>query len=137
MVYELTHSRADLEMTRRELKEVNHAVFKAHEERLVLQNALAEASEAFSKEIRDSKRLADNTIAKYVADGKRLRVKLASKVPTKCSTGSDSRQELDGRAELHGETATALVGIAQDADAHVRALQETVRILQRSNVENE
>lgn len=43
---------------------------------------------------------------------------------------ADGRCEFDGRAELHEADAKRIIGITQAADAHVRALQRTIKEIQ-------
>ncbi len=69
----------------------------------------------------------DRMLADLRDNNKRLSVRI------KTLTGQpkgDGRCEFDGRAELHEATAKDIIGVTQRADAHVRALQNTIKEMQ-------
>lgn len=90
------------------------------------QGKLNDISTDYQKQLRDSERSAADAVTRITANGTRLRVKLNA-------TSAQLREcglLADGKAELHRETSEALIRITQDADAHVEALQGTIRTLQ-------
>ena len=134
MLNQWSEAKTDLELTRRELKEVQHAIVKTERKRLVLQNALQTTSQAFAEELLRSKDIAADVVDKHLADNKRLRVRLSA-ANTQCAGTGSGGQLTNDRAEIHRETAEALVSITTDADSTVRALQETIRHLQSKTEE--
>ncbi|APU03067.1 Rz-like spanin [Pectobacterium phage PP81] len=93
----------------------------------ITQEALNEVSKGYQEDIAASKADADRIISGLRSDNKRLSVKIKSTTGTQ---SSDGRCIFDGRAELHESTASNLIGVTLRADAHVKALQDTVRALQ-------
>lgn len=93
-------------------------------ERDDIQAKLNETAKAWAEDQARSKSIASGTVDRLTQSDVRLRVKLAD--ATIEAVQGYNRGVTDGRAELHRETAEALIGITQDADRHVKALQESL-----------
>lgn len=100
---------------------------KFNEEREKAQKDLDAISADWRKQLADLKKDTGSTIAGLRSNGVRLSVALAD-AKVRCVTG-DGRPLADGRAELRGDFAEALVGEAKRADATVRALQGAIKKL--------
>lgn len=94
-------------------------------ERDDIQAKLNETAKAWAEDQARSKGIASGTVDRLTQSGVRLRVKLAD--ATIEAVQGYNRGVTDGRAELHRETSEALIGITQDADRHVKALQESLK----------
>lgn len=90
-----------------------------------VQSKLDGIAKRHAEDAQRSESLAAGTVAELRDRGIRLSVKLAN--TKREAVEAYNRGLTDGRAELHPETAEALVRITQDADRHVKALQETLR----------
>lgn len=101
---------------------------KLEESRNAQTASLALVSGSWQKALKGSQESAARTIADLRDRGIGLRVQLAD-ATVRCTTG-DGRPLADGTAELRSDTAQFLVEQAQRADAQVKGLQATVRILQ-------
>ena len=127
---------ADLVSTKQELTEVREYHVYAEHRRIALQQLLQDRTEEYQKEIKANANAAANVIAKHTADNKRLLVKLAQADRREASTrASSDRPVVDDRAELHPETSEALIGITLDADSKVKALQDVIKLLNKSQGE--
>ncbi|BBA26463.1 Rz-like spanin [Pectobacterium phage PPWS4] len=93
----------------------------------ITQEALNEISKGYQEDIAASKADADRLVNGLRESNKRLSIRIKSTTGTQ---SSDGRCIFDGRAELHESTASSLIGVTLRADAHVKALQDTVRALQ-------
>lgn len=69
----------------------------------------------------------DRIISDLRSDNKRLRVR----IKTTGSTQGISRCESDGRAELDDRDAKRILAVTQKGDAWIKALQDTIRELQK------
>lgn len=94
-------------------------------ERDDIQAKLNETAKGWAEDQARSKSIASGTVDRLTQSDVRLRVKLAD--ATVEAVQGYNRGKSDGRAELHRETAEALIGITQDADRHVKALQESLK----------
>lgn len=94
-------------------------------ERDAIQQKLNESAQKWAEDQKRSESLAASTVDSLTESGIRLRVKLAD--ATIEATQGYNRGVTDGRAELHRETAEGLVRVAQDADRHVKALQDALK----------
>lgn len=125
--YSTGYDKADLKW-----KEVVHNEYVTKEQaNKRTQSALNEVSKGYQEDLASNEANAAGVIDGLNASNKRLRVKLASTGTTE----GDRRCFPDGKAELHRETSEALIRITLDADAHVKALQDTVRALQGKEVQ--
>lgn len=97
-------------------------------ERETTQKALADVSKNWQAYLKDSQGAAGRTLADLRSRNIGLSVALADST-VRCVTGS-GRPLADGRAELREDVSEFLVGQAQRADAQVKGLQETVKVLQ-------
>lgn len=70
-------------------------------------------------------------VAGHVADGKRLRLKLAQSGSGR--TDLQSGCSPDGRADIDRGDVERILAVSQKGDAWIKALQETVRILSNEN----
>ncbi|AWH14585.1 endopeptidase [Pseudomonas phage 22PfluR64PP] len=94
-------------------------------ERDEIQAKLNSTAKAWAEDQARSKSIASGTVDRLAQSDVRLRVKLAD--ATIEAVQGYNRGKSDGRAELHRETSEALIGITQDADRHVKALQESLK----------
>lgn len=94
-------------------------------ERDDIQAKLNETAKGWAEDQARSKSIASGTVDRLTQSDVRLRVKLAD--ATIEAVQGYNRGVTDGRAELHRETSEALIGITQDADRHVKALQESLK----------
>ena len=123
-------AKAELKQTQQELTEVREHYDSLEQQRVVLQQALQTTAEFYQKELKANADSAANVVAEYAADNKRLSVRLKQATTSTASTGTCSdRPVLNDRAELHSETSESLIRITKDADAHVQALQDTIKLL--------
>lgn len=95
------------------------------------QQAISDISYAYQLELNSINDKAKRDIASLNADGKRLRVK----VKQLSKEGAELRGRCfpDGYAELDSQYAESLIEITNRGDAWIKALQETVRVLQSEN----
>lgn len=100
-------------------------------ERDDLQAQLNESARKWAEEKQRSEGNAARIVDGLRSDGIRLSVKLAD--ATVASVEAHNRGLSDGRAELHQETAEALIGLTTEADATVAALQEQLLILTKGD----
>lgn len=95
------------------------------------QQAISAISYAYQLELDSINAKAKSDIASLSADGKRLRIKVKQL--------SDERAELrgrcfpDGYTEIDSGTAERIIAITNKGDAWIKALQDTVRVLQSEN----
>lgn len=94
-------------------------------ERDDIQAKLNETARKWAEDQKRSQSAATITVDRLTESGVRLRVKLAD--ATVEAVQGYNRGKSDGRAELHRETSEALIGITQDADRHVKALQDSLK----------
>lgn len=94
-------------------------------ERDAIQEKLNETAKAWAEDQKRSKGAASSTVDRLTESNVRLSVKLAD--ATIAEVQAHNRGLADGRAELHRETAEALIGITQDADRQVKALQDSLK----------
>lgn len=94
-------------------------------ERDDIQAKLNETARKWAEDKAWTESAASSTVDRLTESGVRLRVKLAD--ATVEAVQGYNRGLTDGRAELHRETAEALIGITQDADRHVKALQDSLK----------
>lgn len=135
----LGDTKAELKHTQRELTEVREQHANLEQQRVVLQRALQTTAEFYQKELKTNADSAANVVAEHIAANKRLSVRLkqaASSSATSAGTCS-YRPVTNDRAELHPETATSLIRITKDADAQVKALQDTVKLLTTTKQQQE
>lgn len=125
---------AELKKKQQELTEVREHYESLEQQRAVLQQALQTTAEFYQKELKANADSAADVVAKYAADNKRLSVRLKQATASTASAGTCSdRPVLNDRAELHPETSESLIRITKDADAHVKALQDTVKLLTKES----
>lgn len=129
----LGDTKAELKHTQQELKEVREHYVDLEQQRVVLQQALQTTAEFYQKELKANTDSAANVVAEHIAANKWLSVRLKQQQQATESTASagtcSDRPVSNDRAELHPETATSLIRITKDADAHVQALQYTIKLL--------
>lgn len=101
--------------------------------RVQTQAALDEISAKYQADLEGLEGSTDRIIADLRSDNKRLRVKVK---PTSVPAGPDGRCIVDGSVELHEATARSLISITQKADLKEKALQDTIRKLQRKGGEH-
>lgn len=128
LVYAKGRSDENIQWVAKTQSEQLQAQAKQEAEREQYTKALAAQSKEWQDYNASSQESARRVVADLRSRGIGLSVELAD-AKVRCVTG-DGRPLADGRAELREETSTALVRIARDADAQVRALQGTVKTLQ-------
>lgn len=94
-------------------------------ERDDIQAKLNKTARAWAEDQKRSQSSASSTVDRLTESNVRLSVKLAD--ATVEAVQGYNRGVSNGRAELHRETSEALIGITQDADRHVKALQESLK----------
>lgn len=134
LVDSLVHNRADLRVTQQELKEVQNAHTELTAKRQALQQELRVSTQVYLEALKINEDTAADTISKHLSDNKRLRVRLSDS-RAECSGSSSVGSDAYVRADIHRETAEALIRITQDADSHVKALQDTVKLLTKPHKE--
>lgn len=105
--------------------EQSSEVIRIQGERDEIQSKLDATAKAWAEDQARSKGTASGTVDRLLESNVRLSVKLAD--ATVAEVQAHNRGLADGRAELHRETAEALIGITQDADRQVKALQESLK----------
>lgn len=125
----LSDTRGDLKTSQKALQEVTANYEYTKQQREDLQTAIQQTAQFYIKELQDNELRANDIISEHIANAKRLSVKLAATANGSPTDSNCIGLSLDGRAELHRETAESLVGITLDADAKVRALQDVIKQL--------
>lgn len=105
--------------------EYSSELLRIQGERDDIQAKLNETARKWAEDQKGSKSAASSTVDRLTQSNVRLSVKLAD--ATVEAVQGYNRGKSDGRAELHRETSEALIGITQDADRHVKALQESLK----------
>lgn len=92
-----------------------------------IQKAVSEVSSRYQEELDEIQGSTDRMLDDLRINNKRLSVRIKNST----SGAEGSRGCLpNGRAELHESDAKAIIGVTKAADAHIKALQGTVRALQ-------
>lgn len=91
------------------------------------QRAVNEVSRRYQEELAALEGSTDRIIDELRGDNKRLRIRIKN---TRSAQGV-SRCESDGRAELDDRDAKRILAVTQKGDAWIRALQDTIRELQK------
>lgn len=92
------------------------------------QRAIDEISAKYQEDIAALEGSTDRIISDLHNDNKRLRVRI--KTPTRSAQG-ECRCVSDGRAELDDRDAKRILAVTQRGDAWIKALQDTIRELQK------
>lgn len=101
--------------------------------RVETQKAIDAVSAKYQADLEGLEGSTDRIIADLRSDNKWLRVRVK---PTSVPAGPDGRCLVDGSVELHEATARSLITITQKADLKEKALQDTIRKLQRKGGEH-
>lgn len=111
-----------------EWKEVIHREYvKRTEATRSTQAAIDKISAKYQEDLAALEGSTDRIISDLRNDNKRLRVR----IKTTGSAQSISRCESDGRAELDERDAKRILSVTRKGDAWIKALQETIRELQK------
>lgn len=102
---------------------------RLEEERDGLQAEVTKIAREWAESKEGSESAARSTADRLAESDVRLRVKLAD--AKRSEVEGYNRGLADGKAELHRETAEALIRITQDADRQVEALQKTIKEVTR------
>lgn len=94
-------------------------------ERDDIQAKLNETARKWAEDQKRSQSSSASTVDRLTESNVRLSVKLAD--ATVEAVQGYNRGVSNGRAELHRETSEALIGITQDADRQVKALQDSLK----------
>lgn len=108
-------------------QEVHNEYVKRVEATASTQRAINEISAKYQEDLAALEGSTDRIISDLRSDNKRLRVRVKT-------TGTSAGQcgfEPDGRAELDDRDAKRILAVTQKGDAWIRALQDTIRELQR------
>lgn len=105
--------------------EQSSEVIRIQGERDEVQAKLDATAKAWAEDQKRSKGTASSTVNRLTESNVRLSVRVAD--ATVAEVQAHNRGLADGRAELHRETSEALIGITQDADRQVKALQDSLR----------
>lgn len=108
-------------------QEVHNEYVKRVEAAKSTQRAIDAVSAKYQEDIASLEGSTDRIISDLRSDNKRLRVRIKT-------TGTSDGQcgfEPDGRAELDDRDAKRILAVTQKGDAWIRALQDTIRELQR------
>lgn len=108
-------------------QEVHNEYVKRVEAAKSTQRAINEISAKYQEDLAALEGSTDRIIADLRSDNKRLRVRVK---PAGTSDG-ECGFEPDGRAELDDRDAKRILAVTQKGDAWIRALQDTIRELQR------
>lgn len=95
------------------------------------QRAVDEVSKHYQSELAALEGSTDRIITDLRHDNKRLRIRVKAASNTGTTSGACGCVS-DGRAELDERDAKRILAVTQKGDAWIRALQETIRELQRS-----
>lgn len=108
-------------------QEVQNEYVKRVEAAKSTQRAINEISAKYQEDLAALEGSTDRIISDLRSDNKRLRVRI------KTTGTSDGKCgfEPDGRAELDDRDAKRIIAVTQKGDAWIRALQDTIRELQR------
>lgn len=116
-------------MNTRWKEEVHREYVKKTKAREDTQAAVDRISKDYQKRLQELQGSTDRLVTDLRSDNKRLRVRV-KQLSTKPT--SDGRCEPDGRAELDERDAKRILAVTQKADAWIKALQDTIRELQRN-----
>lgn len=108
-------------------QEVHDEYVKRVEATASTQRAIDAVSAKYQEDLAELEGSTDRIISDLRSDNKRLRVRVKT-------TGTSDGQcgfEPDGRAELDDRDAKRIIAVTQKGDAWIRALQDTIRELQR------
>jgi hypothetical protein len=108
-------------------QEVQNEYVKRVEAAKSTQRAVDAVSTRYQEDLAALEGSTDRIISDLRSDNKRLRVRVKN---TGASDGQ-CRFEPDGRAELDDRDAKRIIAVTQKGDAWIRALQDTIRELQR------
>lgn len=108
-------------------QEVQNEYVKRVEATASTQRALNEISDKYQEDLAALEGSTDRIISDLRSDNKRLRVR----VKTTGTADGKCGFEPDGRAELDDRDAKRIIAVTQKGDAWIRALQDTIRELQR------
>lgn len=108
-------------------QEVHDEYVKRVEATASTQRAINEISAKYQEDLAALEGSTDRIISDLRSDNKRLRVRVK---PAGTSDG-ECGFESDGRAELDDRDAKRILAVTQKGDAWIRALQDTIRELQR------
>lgn len=111
---------------------IHYEYVKKEQAREDTQIAIGKVSSRYQEEIAALEGSTDRIIDDLKRDNKRLsvRVKAASCTSKPSSCGC----QFDGRAELDERDAKHIIGVTQKGDAWIKALQDTIRELQKERV---
>lgn len=108
-------------------QEVHNEYVKRVEATESTQRAINEISAKYQEDLAALEGSTDRIISDLRSDNKRLRVR----VKTAGTSDGQCGFEPDGRAELDDRDAKRILAVTQKGDAWIRALQDTIRELQR------
>lgn len=108
-------------------EEIHNVYVKRVEATRSTQEAVNAISAKYQEDIAAMEGSTDRIISDLRSDNKRLRVR----IKTTGSSSSVCGCEPDGRAELDERDAKRIIGVTQKGDAWIKALQDTIRELQK------
>ena len=126
LAYNHGYDKADTKWT----QEVHNEYVKRTEATADKQAAVAKVSAEYQEDLAALEGSTDRVIADLRNDGKRLRVKLSA---TSRELQDNGGCLVDGRAELDEEFSKRLIGVTQRGDVWIKALQNTIKEMQKEN----
>lgn len=107
---------------------IHYEYVKKTEARKATQDAIGKVASEYQEKLSALESSTDRVIDDLKRDNKRLSVRIKRTSSTESST---CRCESNGRAELDERDAKRILGITQKGDAWIKALQDTIRELQK------
>lgn len=111
-------------------QEVQNVYIKKSEATARVQSEVSRVAKEYQDDLAALEGSTDRVINDLRNDGKRLRVKLSD---TSRELKSNGGCLVDGRAELDEEFSKRLIGVTQKGDAWIKALQNTIKEMQKEN----
>ncbi|MDU3351421.1 MAG: hypothetical protein E7E72_15135 [Clostridium sp.] len=109
-------------------QEVHNAYVSKVESTAAVQAGIGRVSKEYQDDLAALEGSTDRVITDLRNDGKRLRVQLSS---TSRELQDNGGCLIDGRAELDEEFSKRLIGVTQKGDAWIKALQNTIKEMQK------
>lgn len=109
-------------------REVQNDYIKKSEATARVQTEVQRVSQKYQEDLAKLEGSTDRVITDLRNDGKRLRVKLRD---TSRELKDNGGCLIDGRAELDEQFSRRLIGVTQRGDAWIKALQDTIKEMQK------
>lgn len=116
------------EVNARWQEEIHNEYIQKSEAQRATQKAVGEIAARYQEEIAALEGSTDRIIDDLHRDNVRLSVRVKN---LRATSGHSGGCQFDGRAELDDRDAKRIIGVTQRGDAWIKALQDTIRELQR------